>query len=286
MALADGEVVCTAADVPVQAVRWLWKDHFAIGKISLVVGTANVGKSLLVCGDFASRVSVGAAWPDGSPCPAGDVAIVGRPESVADTLVPRLVSHGADLRRVHFVDPLAYLQVDEGCRLEMPEVVLALHEAVRKQRGVNLAIIDPVTDFLLKCRAAVVAHALTALEVMARRFGLALVLVVDLREGSRGMGPAALVSAGADWPDGTPCPAGDVAIVSRRASVADVLVPRLVSHGANLRRDHFVGSEYWRGAHCLSMSISRLLSVLSCSSWAVRLYPNKNTWTPGMDLRT
>jgi hypothetical protein len=50
-----GQVVCTAADFPVEAVQWLWKDHFAIGKISLVVGTANVGKSLLVAGDFASR---------------------------------------------------------------------------------------------------------------------------------------------------------------------------------------------------------------------------------------
>ena len=51
-----GEVVCSAADVPAEAVRWLWKDHFAIGKISLVAGTANVGKSLPAAGDFASRL--------------------------------------------------------------------------------------------------------------------------------------------------------------------------------------------------------------------------------------
>jgi len=29
------ERVCTAADVPAEPVRWLWKDHFALGKISV-----------------------------------------------------------------------------------------------------------------------------------------------------------------------------------------------------------------------------------------------------------
>jgi len=57
-----------AAEVAAQPVRWLWKDQLALGKIA----AANVGRSLLVTGDFAAQVSVGAAWPDGSPCPASD----------------------------------------------------------------------------------------------------------------------------------------------------------------------------------------------------------------------
>jgi hypothetical protein len=65
-------VVRVAAEVAAQPVRWLWKDQWALGKISVVAGAANVGKSL-VTGDFAARVSVRAAWPDGSPCPVGDV---------------------------------------------------------------------------------------------------------------------------------------------------------------------------------------------------------------------
>ena len=65
-------VVRMAAEVAAQPVRWLWKDQLALGKIAVVAGAANVGKSLLVTGDFAAQVSVGAAWPDGSPCPASD----------------------------------------------------------------------------------------------------------------------------------------------------------------------------------------------------------------------
>ena len=194
-----GEVVCTAANVPVEAVQWLWKDHFAIGKISLVVGTANVGKSLLVAGDFASRVSVGAAWPGGTPCPTGDVAIVGRLEGMADTLVPCLVSHGADLRRVHFVDGLAQVDEEEGWRTSIPGVVPALDTAMRRHRGIKLAIIDPAADFLGRCSGVALADALTALQSLARRYGVALVLVADTREGSRAplaaTLPAALASA-------------------------------------------------------------------------------------------
>ena len=65
-------VVRMAAEVAAQPVRWLWKDQLALGKIAVVAGAANVGKSLLVTGDVAARVSVGAAWTEGSPCPAGD----------------------------------------------------------------------------------------------------------------------------------------------------------------------------------------------------------------------
>jgi len=57
-------VVRMATEVPAQPVRWLWEDQLALGKIAVVAGVANVGKSLLVTGDFAARVSVGADWPD------------------------------------------------------------------------------------------------------------------------------------------------------------------------------------------------------------------------------
>ena len=38
-----------------QPVRWLWKDQLALGTIAMVAGAANVGKSLLVTGDFAAQ---------------------------------------------------------------------------------------------------------------------------------------------------------------------------------------------------------------------------------------
>jgi hypothetical protein len=39
----------TAADVVAEPVPWLWKERLALGKIAVVAGAANVGKSLRLC---------------------------------------------------------------------------------------------------------------------------------------------------------------------------------------------------------------------------------------------
>ena len=39
-------VVRMAAEVAAQPVRWLWEEQLALGKIAVVAGAANVGKSL------------------------------------------------------------------------------------------------------------------------------------------------------------------------------------------------------------------------------------------------
>lgn len=52
---------------------------------------------------------------------------------------------------------------------------------------------------------------------------------------------AAIVSAGASWPDGTYCPAGNVVIWSGEDDIKDTLVPRLIAAGADVTRIHFVG---------------------------------------------
>ena len=76
-------------------------------------------------GDFAARVSVGADWPDGSACPVGDVLIASGYEGAADTIVPRLMAQGADLRRVHFLEGFARADAYEkppagGARVPAP----------------------------------------------------------------------------------------------------------------------------------------------------------------------
>jgi len=87
----------TAADVVPEPVRWLGRENFALGKVAVVAG------------DFAARVSTGSPWPDGTACPIGDVLIASGEDGAADTLVPRLVNHGADLKRVHALSPTCEL---------------------------------------------------------------------------------------------------------------------------------------------------------------------------------
>jgi hypothetical protein len=130
----------TAADVAPQSVRWLWNGHLPLGKIAVVAGASDAGKSLLVAGDFAARVSNGLPWPDGSLCAAGDVLIVGGHDSPADTLVPRLCDHGADLQRVHFLDSMP--DGGDSATARPPSLCDLLERGLRERPRVKMVVID------------------------------------------------------------------------------------------------------------------------------------------------
>ena len=51
---------------------------------------------------------------------------------------------------------------------------------------------------------------------------------------------AATVSSGRNWPDGTPCEAGNVVIWSGEDDATDTLVPRLIGMGAAMNKVPFV----------------------------------------------
>jgi len=184
--------VRTAADVVAEPVRWLWKDHFALGKIAVVAGVGNVGKSLLVAGDFAARVSSGSTWPDGSASPAGDVLIASGHDSAADTLVPRLCDHGADLKRVHLLEDVTGPTGEPSRAFVLGGL---LDRGLRQCPGVKLVVIDPLSAFL---NAASSRAGLAVLQGLASRCGAAFVLVTELRESAAakaaatGSGPPAV----------------------------------------------------------------------------------------------
>ena len=52
------------ADVDPTPIDWIWEGHLARGKLTLIGGDPDLGKSLL-CTDTAARLSKGAHWPRG-----------------------------------------------------------------------------------------------------------------------------------------------------------------------------------------------------------------------------
>ena len=90
--------ICVA-DVPQEPIHWLWYPYFPLGKISLIDGDPNVGKSLLTL-DLAARVTTGAPMPDGSPGVHGSVLLISAEDDIADTVRPRFVAAGGDLTRL------------------------------------------------------------------------------------------------------------------------------------------------------------------------------------------
>jgi hypothetical protein len=174
------EDVC-AEGVPITTVEWLWRGRIPKGKVTMFDGDPDAGKSTVTM-DIAARKSAGRAFPDGSPCEAGNVLIANVEDDAGDTIVPRLKAAGADLSRVFIINGVP--DGRGGTRvLDLPEDVPLL-EAKAEERSAALLIIDPVMTMLggdaNKDQDA--RKALTPLKSMAERTGAAVVCVRHLNK--------------------------------------------------------------------------------------------------------
>lgn len=134
-------------------IRWLWKCFLPLGKVAILEGDPDVGKSTVTL-DWAATVSTGRAWPDSvigeqtlvsQDDPAG-VLLVGAEDDYADTVVPRLIVAGADLNRVHALNrPVDF--DGNPVPFTIPTDIDWLRQAVR-ECGARLVIIDPITACL------------------------------------------------------------------------------------------------------------------------------------------
>jgi putative DNA primase/helicase len=104
-------VIRVASDIKAQPITWLWPNRIAIGKQTLVAGDPGLGKSQLTA-YLAATVSNGGQWPcaEGRTL-RGSVVIFSAEDDAADTIVPRLIAAGADLRRVQIVEAVT---TDDG----------------------------------------------------------------------------------------------------------------------------------------------------------------------------
>jgi hypothetical protein len=88
-----------AADVKVRPVEWLWYPYVPLGKLTAVAGRMGQGKSLWTEW-LAAAVSTGRAI---NPPRPGGVVMLSAEDDEDDTIVPRLVSVGADLSRIALI---------------------------------------------------------------------------------------------------------------------------------------------------------------------------------------
>lgn len=132
-----------ASDLKMRRVRWWWRGRLALGKLTVLEGPQDVGKSTVLV-DIAARVTRGDAMPDGTAAPEGpgDVLMVATAEDGGDdTIGPRLAAAGADMDRVTIWrgrrQDGGYI---EGFQLTGRD--LAEAERIIRERGVRLVVID------------------------------------------------------------------------------------------------------------------------------------------------
>jgi len=163
-------------------VTWLWPKYIAAGKLNLLIGDPDIGKSLFVC-DLAARLSTGKPWPDGAPAaPVGNGMLLSSEDAPEDTLRPRIRVAGGNLFRVFIVDSVR----DEQGRQRTVSLVkdVATLEFLVREHQIRALCIDPVMAFVGGKTPTgldnAVREVLTPLSKMAARTGCAILGLMHL----------------------------------------------------------------------------------------------------------
>jgi putative DNA primase/helicase len=179
-------IVQCAADVKPEPVEWLWRGRVALGKLTLVAGEAGLGKSQVSIA-MAAAVTTGGEWPctEGRAL-QGDVIILSAEDGMADTIVPRLMEAGADLKRVHIINAVKDASGRRGFNLSAD--LDLLERKISESDNVRLIIIDPISSYLgpkvdSHVNAAVRA-VLEPVSEMAARLRLAIVAITHPPKGT------------------------------------------------------------------------------------------------------
>jgi DNA polymerase I-like protein with 3'-5' exonuclease and polymerase domains len=166
------------SEVQAETVEWLWERRIPLGKITVLDGDPDNGKSVLTT-DLAARVTTGRPMPYGfgKTFPQAGVVILSAEDGVGDTIRPRFDAAGGDPNKVVILgneDPFG-----------IPEDLPKLSRAIERV-GARLVVIDPIMAFLgenINSNSDKdVRSALKPLKQLAERSGAAVVIVRHLNK--------------------------------------------------------------------------------------------------------
>lgn len=185
------------SEVQPTQVSWLWPGYLPQGKLTILDGDPEVGKTLLAI-DVIARLSRGDPLPDGTPAPRSCTSIMLTVEDDrGDTIRPRADAAGVELSK--FVTPRV-----AGRLPRFPEDIPALEELIGAC-GADLVVIDPLLSFVPPQVAASVdqciRQVLSPMAMIAARTGCTFLLLrhltkkQTLRALFRGQGSVGIVAA-------------------------------------------------------------------------------------------
>lgn len=181
------QITC-AADIKPEAIRWLWDGWLARGKFHIFAGQAGTGKTTIAIA-LAATVSNGGRFPDGTLSPVGNVLIWSGEDSAKDTLVPRLLAAGADMKQVHFIGDVQ--QGDKMRSFDPATDICAMHDATTRIGEVSLLIVDPVVNAVAgdSHKNGEVRRALQPLVDFGEKLGCAVLGISHFSKGTGGKDP-------------------------------------------------------------------------------------------------
>jgi hypothetical protein len=139
-------VLVRLSTVAPESVDWLWPGRIPFGKLTLLVGDPDLGKSFIMT-DIAARVTTRKAWPSSSTieAPSGHVIVLTAEDGLADTVRPRVDWLGGNPARVDVLTAVVGVDGEEPFSLsrDLPALEHAIGET-----GARLVGIDPLSAYL------------------------------------------------------------------------------------------------------------------------------------------
>ena len=135
-----------AVDIKPKRIEWFWPNRFARGKVGVLGGHPDEGKSLILA-DMIARTTQGDSWPcDEGRAPIGNAILLTAEDDLSDTVIPRLMAAGADLERIYIIQMVK--KADGGSRTFSLLIDLDLLEQKISQIGSGVFVgIDPLTAY-------------------------------------------------------------------------------------------------------------------------------------------
>lgn len=117
----------TFSQVQSTDISWLWYPYIAIGKITLLLGDPEDGKSDMVL-DLISRLSKGKSLPDGTAIKGPMRSMYQIPADCVSTVTEKLISFGANRSNIMFIDE----HISGNLELDDPKIEEILIKAAPK----------------------------------------------------------------------------------------------------------------------------------------------------------
>jgi hypothetical protein len=132
-----------AADLQIKPIEWHWKGWLALGKLHLLAGSKETGKSSTLV-KLMATTTVGGLWPDNTQAPLGDALLWTAEDDAEDTILPRFAAAGGDPRRLIIIRSTRLRQNDEVVPFDPSVDLPSLIEGALPRPALKIIGIDPV----------------------------------------------------------------------------------------------------------------------------------------------
>jgi putative DNA primase/helicase len=140
-----------ASNIQPEPVQWIWERRIPRGKLTLLGGDPDQGKTLTAL-TIGATVTRGGKWPDGSSAEVGNVVILSAEDDAADTIVPRLQAANADMSKIYIIESVRETVADNRGEIrrifQLERDLSALDSMLEEIGGASLVLIDVIDSYM------------------------------------------------------------------------------------------------------------------------------------------